>query len=246
MSMKKIKTVDFSNFQNNEHGQFHSAIRDEITAQTPEKLGIIKFFPSYVANVTAELNCIEVEQGSQHTKGIGKADLFRDQLYRSFVLHIRSGLIDYDPAIQSAAERIIRIVDQIGDMRKEPYNKESETLSSFTNQLNSNYAADVALCSANEKLNKLIEANTSFITNFGTRTAEVAARISGDVRVARVATDVDYKNIVSVINALVLLNGEAEYSTFIDKVNYQIDYYKNTINNRRSKGKDKTDSIPTI
>jgi hypothetical protein len=75
---------------------------------------------------------------------------------------------------------------------------------------------------------------------------EVSARISGDVRAARVVVDAIYKNIVTVINALVLLNGEAEYSTFIDKVNYQIDYYKNTINNRRSKGKDKADSTPTI
>ena len=134
--MKKIKTVDFSDFQNNEHGQYHSVVRDEITAETPEKLGIIKFFPSYVDDVTTELDSIEVEQGSQHTKGIGKADAFRDQLYRSFVLQIRSGLIDYDPAVQAAAERIIRIIDQIGDMRKEPYNKESETLTSFTNQMN--------------------------------------------------------------------------------------------------------------
>lgn len=242
--MKKIKTVDFSDFQNNEHGQYHSVVRDEITAETPEKLGIIKFFPSYVEDVTTELDSIEVEQGSQHTKGIGKADAFRDQLYRSFVLQIRSGLIDYDPAVQAAAERIIRIIDQIGDMRKEPYNKESETLTSLTNQMRNNYASDVALCSATEKLNKLIEANTSFIANFGTRTAEVAARISGDVRVARVATDADYKNIVNVINALVLLNGEDQYSSFIDKVNYQIDYYKNTISTRRSKGKDESDSTP--
>lgn len=243
--MKKIKTVDFSDFQNNEHGQFHSVIRDEISTQDPNRLGIIKFFPSYVDDLTTELASIEVEQGSQHTKGIGNADLFRDQLYRSFVLQIRSGLIDYDPAVQAAAERIIRIVDQIGDMRKEPYNKESETLTSLTNQMNNNYAADVALCSATEKLNKLVEANTSFIANFGTRTAEVASRISGDVRVARVATDADYKNIVNVINALVLLNGEDEYSSFIDKVNYQIDYYKNTITTRRSKSKEKSDSTPT-
>ncbi|ADQ78772.1 hypothetical protein Palpr_0616 [Paludibacter propionicigenes WB4] len=242
--MKKIKTVDFSDFQNNEHGQFHSVIRDEISAQDPNRLGIMKFFPSYVADVTTELASIEVEQGSQHTIGIGKADLLRDQLYRSFVLQIRSGLIDYDPAIQAAAERIIRIVDQIGDMRREPYNKESETLASLTNQMRNNYASDVALCSATDKLNKLVDANNSFIANFGTRTAEVASRISGDVRAARVATDGDYKNIVSVINALVLLNGEDLYSSFIDKVNYQIDYYKNTINARRSKGKDESKSTP--
>ena len=244
--MKKIKSVDLSTFQNNEHGQFHSVIKAEIATETPQKLGVIKFFPSYVDDVTAELASIEVEQGSQHTKGIEKADLFRDQLYRSFVLQIRSCLIDYDPAVQDAAERIIRIVDQVGDMRRQAYNKESETLTSFTNQLQNNYAADVALCSATDKLTKLVNANNFFIANFGTRTAEVSARISGDVRVARVATDEVYKNMVYIINAQVLLNGEADYSTFIDKVNYQIDYYKATINRRRNPGKDdKDDNTPT-
>jgi hypothetical protein len=237
-SMKKIKTVDFYDFQNNEHGQFHSVIRDEIIAETPEKLGVIKFFPSYVDDITAELISIDVEQGSQHTTGIGKADQFRDQLYRSFVLHSRSGLIDYDPAVQAAAERIVRIIDQVGDMRRYPYNKESETLTSFTNQLQNNYAADVALCKGTEKLARLADANNSFIANFGTRTAEVSSRPSGDVRITRAATDETYKNIISIINALTLINGDAEYSTFIDKVNYQIDYYKNTINRRRSSGKD--------
>jgi len=242
--MKKIKQVDFSHFKNNEHGQFHKVIRDELTGNDAVNTMVIKFSQSYVDAVTAELLAIEVEQGSQHTGSIEDSDLFRDRLYRAFVLQIKSAILSYEPTIEEAANRIIRIIDQIGDMRKEPYNKESETLTSFTNQMNNNYATDVALCSATDKLNKLVEANNSFIANFGTRTAEVAARISGDVRVARAATDVDYKNIVSVINALVLLNGEDQYSSFIDKVNYQIDYYKNTISTRRSKGKDESDNTP--
>ena len=43
-------------------------------------------------------------------------------------------------------------------------------------------------------------------------------------------------------NAQVLLNGEVDYSAFIDKVHNQIDYYKTTINRRRNPGKDNTDT----
>jgi len=235
--MKKINQVDFSHFKNNEHGQFHTVIRDVIAAETPVKLGIVKFYPSYVNAVAGELLAIEVEQGSQHTLTVEDSDLFRDQLYRSYVLHIQSCLIDFDPAVQEAANRIMRIVDQVGDMRKQPYNQESTTLSSLINQLTNNYAADVALCNGTTKLAKLDEANKSFIADYGTRSDEISERISGDVRAARVGVDEIFKNISSVINALVLLNGEADYSVFIDKVNYEIDYYKNTINARRSPGK---------
>jgi len=243
--MKKINQVDFSHFKNNEHGQFHTVVKSELIAETPEKLGVIKFFPSYADAVAAELASIEVEQGSQHTKTIEDSDLYRDQLYRSFVLNIKSSLLSYEPEVQNAASRIQRIIDQVGDMRKHAYNLESESLTSFTNQLINNYAADIALCNATVLLQKLDEANKSFIADFGTRSTEVSTRISGDVRAARVVVDEIFKNICNVTNAMVLLNGDAEYSTFIDKVNYQIDYYKNTINIRRSTAKPKTDSSNT-
>jgi hypothetical protein len=227
--MKKINQTDYSRFRNNEHAQFHTVIRDEITAETPQKLGVIKFYQSYLDALALELTSIEVEQGSQHTKTIEDSDLYRDQLYRSFVLHIQSGLIDYEPGIKEAAKRIMRIVDQVGDMRKQPYNQESETLTSLINQLGNNYAADVALCNATVKLSKLDEANKSFVANFGTRATEASVRVSGDVRAARVVVDEVFKNICNVINAMVLLNGDADYSAFIDKLNYQVDYYTSTI-----------------
>jgi hypothetical protein len=240
--MKKIKQVDFSHFKNNEHGQFHKVIRDELTGNDVVNTVVIKFSKSYVDAVTAELLSIEVEQGSQHTGPIEDSDLFRDRLYRAFVLQIKSGLLSYEPTIVEGANRIMRIINQVGDMRKQPYNQESGTLTSFVNQLENNYSDDINLCNAALLFTKLKEANNSFIANFGTRSTEAALRISGDVRVARAVTDPVFKDICSVINAMVLLNGEGEYSDFIDKVNYQIDYYKNTINTRHSKGKDDKDN----
>lgn len=240
--MKKINQVDFSHFKNNEHAQFHSVLKNELIAETPEKLGVIKFYSSYANALTAELAAIEVEQGSQHTKTIEDSDLYRDQLYRSFVLNNKACLFSFDSEIQNAASRIQRIIDQVGDMRKQAYNLESETLTSFINQLMSNYSTDIALCNSTTLLQKLDEANKSFIVDFSTRSSEISTRVSGDVRAARVNVDIVFKNMCNVINAMVLLNGVDDYSTFIDKVNYQIDYYKNTINIRRSSGKPKTDS----
>ncbi len=235
--MKKINSVNFQPFKNNEHGQFHRVVRDALSADPAVKTIVSKFYQSYLDAITAELMAIDVEQGSQHTGTVEDSDLFRDQLYRSYVLQIHSGLLSFDPAVQEAANRILRIVNQVGDMRREPYNQESETLSSLINQLENNYAADVKLCNSELHLSKLKEANNSFITNFGTRSTEAALRISGDVRIARAVTDPIFKNIRSVINAMVLLNGEEAFSAFIDKVNYEIDYYTNTINKRSSSGK---------
>ena len=205
--MKKIKQLDFSHFRNNEHGQFHKVIRDELMNNTPVKTAVIKFANSYVDAIATELLAIEVEEGSQHTTLIENSDLFRDQLYRSFVLHIKSCLISFDPTVQEAASRILRIVNQVGDMRKQPYNEESGTLTSLINQLENNYTSDITLCNAVLHLAKLEEANNSFIADFGTRSTEASLRISGDVRAARAVVDPIFKDICSVINAMVLLNG---------------------------------------
>lgn len=238
--MKQVKRVDFSHFRNNEHGQFHTVFKTELTRETPLKLGIIKFFQAYIDAVRAELAAIEVEQGSQHTLTVENSDLFREQMYRGFVFYIKSCLLSFDPAVQDAAHRIMRIIDQVGSIRQQDYNQESETLTSLINQLETNYMADIILCDGAERHTKVKEANNSFIADFGTRSDEVSARISGDVREARMPVDEIYKNIVSIINTMVLLNGEEDYSVFIDKINYQIDYYKNTINNRRSPSTDTT------
>jgi hypothetical protein len=234
--MKKINSVNFYPFRNDEHTQFHTTIRNEIEAANPMLLGVTKFLPSYVDAIMAELAANEVEEGSQHTKAIETADLYRDQLYHSLVLHMKSAEVDAEKPMREAAARIIRVLNQVGDMRKQPYNQESGTLTNLGNQLMNNYLNDLNTCMAQDKLRKLIEANNSFIQNFGTRTTELSNRISGDVRAARAVTNEIYNNMMLVINAQVLINDEAPYSSFIDKVNYQIDYYKNTISIRQSLG----------
>jgi hypothetical protein len=242
--MKGIKNLEFSHFRNDEHTQFHTIIRNEIETANPMLLGVTKFFPSYVDAVIAEQAANEVEEGSQHTKTIEMADLYRDQLYHSFVLHMKSAEVDAEKPVCEAAGRIMRIVNQVGDMRKQPYNQESGTLTGLCNQLMNNYLNDLNTCLALDKLRKLIDANNLFIQNFGTRSFEMANRISGNVRAARAVTNEIYNNMMLVINAQVLMNDEAPYSNFIDKVNYQIDYYKNTINIRQSLGKSDKNNTP--
>lgn len=235
--MKKVNTVEFRPFNNNEHGQFHTDVKKEIGRVTPQRLGILPLFGAYSTAVTAELATIDVEKGSRYTLDIEEGDDFRDRLYRAFVLQTKANALDFHPDVEQAAHRILRIINQVGDMRKQDYNQESETLTSLVNQVKNNYPADVTTCKQGELLDKLEEANNSFIQHFGTRADEESARISGNVRQARVPVDEGFHNIALVINAMVLLNGETDYAEFIDKINYLIDYYKNTIKMRKASRK---------
>jgi hypothetical protein len=46
-----------------------------------------------------------------------------------------------------------------------------------------------------------------------------------------------YNAIVNQINALALVNADAQYAEFIDKVNYYIGYYKDTVAARKGRAK---------
>lgn len=247
--MKKINSVDFSQFKNNEHEQFHADVVKEIDNATPAKLGINPLYGRYSAAVTAEHAAIAVENGSKFTETVEEADLFRDQIYRGFVLQTEGNIMSYNPEVRQAAHNIKRIVDQIGDMRKQNYNQENESMKSLITQIKSNYLADVTKCNQLPLLNKLEEANNTFIQHFSARGDEEAARISGNVRMVRIPVDQEFHNIANVINAGVLINGEADYATFIDKVNYLIDYHKNTIKIRKANHKSTSkvqDGKPTV
>ena len=75
----------------------------------------------------------------------------------------------------------------------------------------------------------------------------MAARISSNVRNARIVVDPLYQAIVDQVNALTLVEGETDYAEFIDRLNYYINYYKATVAARRGrKGNNPTPPAPTV
>lgn len=244
--MKQILTFDTHSLRNDEHAQFHSDVHKLIILQTAIKLGIVILLPVYETALTAEEAAMQVETGSAYTKTIIESDAYRDQLIHGLDLLIESGQYHYNLDVQESARKAKRIWDQYGDLRKLPYNEESSAITNRNKELNNNYASDIATINATEWLSKLDEANNEFINHFGSRANEEAARISGDVRAARNLVDPAFNVIVRQINALVVVNGEANYAEFIDQVNYYIGYYKNAIAARRGRKKPETVATPTV
>ena len=226
-----------TSLHHNEHAEFHKAIVREIKTNTPASLGIEKLFPAYEAALENELTAIDVENGSRHTVAIEEADIYRDEMHQSLVLETRSKLVSYKQENREAGAQVKRILDQVGDMRKKPYNQETETIQSLVNQLKENYADELESTGLIEAVNQLDIANKSFNDRFGERATDVSGRPNGDVIVERVVVDETYRNITDAINGLAIINGDTAYRAFMDKVNYLVDYYKTTLSQRRANKK---------
>lgn len=243
--MKQIPYFFPRYLHNDEHDQLHSDIESLIEAETPEKLNIVELFLSYKQARIAEKEAIQADQGSVYTKTITESDAYRDDLDLGFELLVESQLHHFDPEVREKAGRVWRIIQQYGNIRKLNYSAESSNMTNRNAEIRSRYDADVAALGKGqglEWLNKLDEANKQFISHFGDRATEATSRISGNVLNTRIAVDNIFADITTRINALVVVNGEAIYGTFIDKVNYYINYHKNTIAARkgRKKGGDAT------
>ena len=243
--MERIRSIRFAQLRNNEHAEFHKAIVREIKTNTPASLGIEKLFPAYEAALENELTAIDVENGSRHTVAIEEADIYRDEMHQSLVLETRSKLVSYKQENREAGAQVKRILDQVGDLRKKPYNQETETIQSLVNQLKENYADELESTGLIEAVNQLDIANKSFNDRFGERATDVSGRPNGDVIVERVVVDETYRNITDAINGLAIINGDTAYRAFMDKVNYLVDYYKTTLSQRRA-NKKATVTTPSI
>lgn len=235
--MKRINGLDLLVLRNDEHAQFHSDIFKVIMLHTAIKLGVVKLIGKYESAIAAEEAAMLVDQGSVFTKTITQADEYRDQLDRSFNLLVESKTYDYDPVVRESAWRVERILQQYGNLRKLTYNEESKGLTNRSLELNSKYAADVALIGGTELLARGDQANDEFSNHFGDRANEKAAVISGNVRTARQEVDDAYDAIVNQINALALVNGDTDYAEFIDQTNYYVKYYKNVLAARKGRNK---------
>jgi hypothetical protein len=235
--MKKILYFDLHSMQNQEFSQFTIEFSKLIILYTATKLGIVTLSPAFQTLLDELAKALQAEKGSVYTKSITQSDAYRDQLEHGFYLFIECCLYHYDPAVQTAAEHIQRILDKYGDLRRLPYNKESGAITNRNTELMNNYTAEITTVGASEWLSKDNNANNEFINHFGDRANELAARITSNVRESRIKVQESYDAIVTRINALSEVNGDAEYAEFIDKVNYFVDYYKTTLAARKGRQK---------
>ena len=81
-------------------------------------------------------------------------------------------------------------------------------------------------------LTDLKNKNQRFLDYSRMRNEEEAARQVGVVKEKILLVNEAYRNLIDTVNAMVLLNGEAKFASFIDQVNNLIDRQKTVLKSR--------------
>jgi hypothetical protein len=224
-----IKNVKLTNLRNEEHFQFQSEFNDLVIRFTSETLGIEFAYATYEPLYINEKTALDVIRKSDITPAISTADHKRDSTYRGFCDTNQGAQNHFLPAKREAANRIEIAIEHYGNINGKTYDEQTAAINSLVEDLNTDYAADVATLGIADWITELQANNDSFEALMDQRYSKEADRTELKMKDVRLEVDAAYRTITERIDALAIVNGEESYKPFVKELNKRIERYNNTL-----------------
>lgn len=183
------------------------------------------------------------------TTAVSNADQLRDASYRGILAFTKAMELHPDEALATIANQVKALIDKYGNPTNLPQTEESGVLHNLIQDLKALPQENRTKIALDSWLDDLEAKESAFLAAVKTRTEEDAQRLVGIVKQARLQAEANYRTMIELVNALVMVNGDAAYATFIDHVNALIDRQKTVLKTRKTintKKKDKNDDRPEV
>lgn len=142
---------------------------------------------------------------------------------------------------RKASAAVYDLMQKYGNVTNLSYKEEYGRLKNLTQDLEALGAEQLGLAYVDEWFEELKRRIATYETAEAGRLAEEDARQVGVVKATRQATEDALRLLLRQIEALVLINGEAGYTAFIDRVNTLFSEMKAVIKSRQTKAANKPD-----
>ena len=232
--MKEISDINIQRMNNGAHFTFVSNILARAEADTAVKEKASELVSNFKAAVTAEDEALKISQKSLLTDDIAKADNDRDALYAGYKKAVEGFLAMPVADMAQAAKVLSQHIKDYKINTAGQLDKETGLLVNFITDLEGKFSAQVTTLGLTAFVTNLKEANERVRTLTLQRTNEKMGITVGALKTARTANDDAYRALVKMVNALALVFGEKDYTSFIDYVNTEITHYKREVLNQKS------------
>ena len=233
--MKEIYDINIQRMNNGAHFTFVSNILARAEADTAVKDKASELVSNFKTAVSAEDEALKISQKSLLTDEIAKADSDRDALYAGYKKAVEGFLAMPIADMAQAAKVLAQHIKDYKINTADQLDKETGLLVNFISDLEDKYAAQVAKLGLTAFVTNLKEANERVRTLTLQRTNEKIGITVGALKTARTASDDAYRALMKMVNALALVFGEKDYSSFIDYVNTEITHYKREVIGQKAK-----------
>jgi len=194
----------------------------------------------FKAAVAAFDTALKASSTNPNTAEVEAADAEVDRNWRTLT-QLAKTLTQYpSDDVRAAAAEIYAIMKKYGDITGMAYNEEYGNLHNALQDLAALSAEKQKATLADVLITELQAGYEKFTAASEKRDAEEAKRQVGIVKQSRTACDAAYRTLVGRVNALVLVNGEASYSTFIAQVNVIVADAKATLSSRSTRNAKKS------
>ena len=232
---KKLEKLYLKNLRNSEHFQFHKLF----IALLLEFNGILKkvqaLFDTYTRLVDDEDVALKKIVKSRLTDKIFEADSERDNLYGGLLNANRAALRHFSSDVREAAENVKIVLNSYGNPTQKSYNEETSIIYNLLQDLSGKYRDDVKTAGLLAWVAELEKSNLAIEQLMKERRDEAATLTELAMKECRAKADDAYRAMLKRLEALVEIEGEAEYAELIRKHNLDIDKFSVTLARRTTK-----------
>lgn len=227
--MKEISTISLERMNNGAHFLYVSDILARAEADTVVNAKAATYVAALKTAVAQEDKDLKISQKSLLTDDIAGADSLRDALYSGYKKAVAGFLNMPVEALSQAAKVLNQHIKDYAIDPKMQLDKQTGLLMNFIADLEDKYKPDVETLSLTPFVTNLKAANEKVRALTASRTDEKMGITVGALKASRKASDEAYRLTVKMVNALAMVEGEADYVSFIDYVNAQIVHYKREV-----------------
>jgi len=237
----EIAAIHLKNLRNGEHYQFHTEFNGLVIKHTATALGIETLYATYTHLLPDEYTALNVPGKSALTDNLTDADILRDTTYKGILDTVKAAHNHFDETKQAAAKRLLVVLDAYGNVADKPYDEETGALTKLTDELLNTYGNDLETLGIDTWVEKLQQQNNAFAALKKSRYSEDASKTQLVMKETRTKVDATYRAMVTRINALIIVNGDAAYQSFVNEINARIDAFNLILAQRQGRNtKDNT------
>ena len=236
--MKKITTINLTRLRTEEDFGFLKLILAETenlpAEETPSILtaAVNSFETAFNAFDAA----LKASATNPATASATDADVERDQSWRGINAYVKAMCSHPTDDVASAATEAKSLFDKYGDPTSLAQTEESGVLHNLLQDLETFDSAKRTSLALDVWIADLKTKEEAFLAVAARRTEADAARQVGIVKETRTAAEAAYRSLVDTVNALAMINGDADYATFIEHVNAIIERQKGILKARKTRG----------
>ena len=227
--MKEINGIDLAHMKSGAHFLFITDTVGLATADAKVKTKVTAELTALQTALKAEDDALALSKANLLSKEIKAIDAERDKHYKALRKAIKFFLNHPDAELVKAAARLEQLLKDYNINPAMQLDRETGLLLNLISDLETKSAADVTALALTPVVQAMKQANDKLREVTRARANDRAVQIVGQLKQAQHASAEAYRTLIQKVNALAVVEGEADYADFISKMNEQVKHYKQEV-----------------